>query len=409
MQEPIERTVTCSSHKVLLRKVAAQGPFHLRARSFSMNRSRRVVLAVLLITAAWAQPPEAARAEPGRSTRVASLQQHVRRGDRSYPYREKVDYILEELDLQPGDVVVDIGAGDGWWTERMAKLVGEKGLIHAGEVDKKKLEQMKKKFANVPQVKPYLCPKTNTGLPENSCDLAFFSQSYHHLALNGHVEYLRHLRTVVKPTGRVVVIEKNAVIATQNKAHGTPLSRLLKQAEEAGWIAVRCQLITGTYHYIAIFVQKDLFPPEPEPKKEDGESKKKDKLSKTSDGKSKSDPPTAHTTDSLETVQKMLADNKAVLVDVREPSEWDQGHLKDAVLVPLSQLKAEAGNKVFAQKLAKTLPKDKIIYCHCRSGARVLSASPILKKLGYDTRPLRAGYDDLLRAGFVKDENEAAE
>lgn len=258
-----------------------------------MNRSHHAVLAALLITAAWAQPPEAARAQSDNSTRVTSLQQHVRSGERSYPYREKVDYILEELDLRPGDSVVDVGAGDGWWTERMAKLVGEKGVIHAGEVDKKKLEQMKEKFADVPQVKPYPCPNTNTGLPENSCDLAFFSQSYHHLPLNEHVAYLRHLRTVVKPTGRVVVIEKQAAIATQGKAHGTPLGRLVKQAEEAGWIAVRCQLMTGTYHYIAIFVQEDLFPPEPVPKKEEGEPEKKDEPSETSDEKSKSDQPTA--------------------------------------------------------------------------------------------------------------------
>jgi hypothetical protein len=38
---------------------------------------------------------------------------------------------------------------------------------------------------------------------------------------------------------------------------------LIQQAEEAGWILVRCELMTGTYHFIAIFVQKELFPPQP--------------------------------------------------------------------------------------------------------------------------------------------------
>ena len=45
-----------------------------------------------------------------------------------------------------------------------------------------------------------------------------------------------------------------------------PLSQLVKQAEEAGWIAVRYELMIGTYHYITIFVQKDLFPSEPPPR-----------------------------------------------------------------------------------------------------------------------------------------------
>jgi len=121
---------------------------------------------------------------------------------------------------------------------------------------------MKERFGDLPQVKPYLCPTDGTGLAENSCELAFLSKTYHHLDVDGRVDYLRHLRKVVRPTGRLCVIEKYSQLATWYKSHDTPLSRLAKQAEEAGWIAVRYELMTGMYHYIAIFVQKGLFPPE---------------------------------------------------------------------------------------------------------------------------------------------------
>ena len=109
-----------------------------------------------------------------------------------------------------------------------------------------------------------------------------------------------------------------------------------------------------------------------------------------------------HTVDSLESIKKRIADKKAVLIDVREQREWDAGHLSVAVLTPLSDLRAGDGDSKYAKQLAKKLPKEKIIYCHCRSGGRVLSAAPILKKLGYDIRPLKAGYSDLLEAGFKK-------
>src|ERR1022692_1869866 len=46
-----------------------------------------------------------------------------------------------------------------------------------------------------------------------------------------------------------------------------------------------------------------------------------------------------HTKDSLDAGKKALAANKEVLMDVREKKEWDQGHLKDARLLPLSSLK----------------------------------------------------------------------
>ena len=103
-----------------------------------------------------------------------------------------------------------------------------------------------------------------------------------------------------------------------------------------------------------------------------------------------------HTKDTPEEVKKAIADGKAVLLDVREKSEWDDGHLKDAKLLPLSTLKAGAK----AEDVAKVAPKDKIVYCHCGSGVRCLKAADELKKLGYDVRPLKPGYKELLKAGF---------
>ena len=105
-----------------------------------------------------------------------------------------------------------------------------------------------------------------------------------------------------------------------------------------------------------------------------------------------------HTKDSLETVKKKLDDKKAVLVDVREENEWDAGHVLSAILLPLSKLKDGLDPK----ELLKTLPKDKVIYCHCGSGRRCLSAAEVLKKQGYDVRPLKPGFKDLIEAGFPK-------
>ena len=109
--------------------------------------------------------------------------------------------------------------------------------------------------------------------------------------------------------------------------------------------------------------------------------------------------PPEHTQDSLETIQERLANNEAILLDVREQDEWDLGHLKDAVLAPLSVLEEGVGDEGFDALLGK-LSKDKIIYCHCVSGGRVMPASKILHQQGYDVRPLKPGYDDLVESGF---------
>ena len=221
----------------------------------------RIILLVLLILITI---PAVIYADSGQSTRIVDPNQHAYRSDGRYPYRQKSDYVLKELDLKAGDVVVDIGAGDGFWARHMAKSIGTEGIIHASEVEQEKVDDMKEKLADMPQIKPYLSPLDGTALPDNSCDLAFLSKTYHHFNEGGHVDYLRHLKKVVKPTGRLCVIEMNPALGSgRGRQHAWPPGLLIQQAEEAGWILVRCELMTGTYHFIAIFVQKELFPPQP--------------------------------------------------------------------------------------------------------------------------------------------------
>jgi phage shock protein E len=105
-----------------------------------------------------------------------------------------------------------------------------------------------------------------------------------------------------------------------------------------------------------------------------------------------------HTKDKLGTVRENVAAKKAVILDVREKEEWDNGHLEGASLVPLSALQETKD----PEAVLKRLPKDRILYTHCAAGVRSLKAAEILKKHGYDVRALKAGYAELLKAGFPK-------
>jgi rhodanese-related sulfurtransferase len=105
-----------------------------------------------------------------------------------------------------------------------------------------------------------------------------------------------------------------------------------------------------------------------------------------------------HTADSLATVKAKVKQKSAVLLDVREKEEWDDGHLRDAKPLPLSRLRQ--GLK--KETLTDLIPKQAIVYLHCASGQRCLAAAEVLKKMGYDARPLKEGYQALVKAGFPK-------
>lgn len=104
-----------------------------------------------------------------------------------------------------------------------------------------------------------------------------------------------------------------------------------------------------------------------------------------------------HTTESLSEVRKNVADRKAVLVDVRESVEWNAGHIAGAISLPI----AEIERKRIAPEVLAKLPKDRVLYTYCVVGMRSKKAAAILEKQGYEVRPLKPGYEDLLKAGFT--------
>ncbi len=76
-----------------------------------------------------------------------------------------------------------------------------------------------------------------------------------------------------------------------------------------------------------------------------------------------------------------LLDNGALLIDVREPSEWDAGHAPMASLIPLAELPDHVDE----------LPRERLIICVCRSGGRSFRAASFLKENGFDTVNLTGG------------------
>jgi rhodanese-related sulfurtransferase len=103
-----------------------------------------------------------------------------------------------------------------------------------------------------------------------------------------------------------------------------------------------------------------------------------------------------HTKDSLEKVKELVEQKKAILVDVRELVEWNAGHVQDAVFLPWRDLQDKLDEKMIREKL----PKDTIVYTYCAVGYRSFRAGKILAKHKYDVRPLKPGYDELVKAGF---------
>lgn len=102
------------------------------------------------------------------------------------------------------------------------------------------------------------------------------------------------------------------------------------------------------------------------------------------------------TKDSLSQVKRNVAEGKAILVDVRDLVEWNSGHVRDAIHLPWRDLQGKKSDQ-----LVKKLPEDKIVYTYCAVGYRSSRAGKIIAKYKLDVRPLKPGFEDLVKAGFV--------
>ena len=82
--------------------------------------------------------------------------------------------------------------------------------------------------------------------------------------------------------------------------------------------------------------------------------------------------------------------HNALLVDVREPFEWNTGHAPSARHIPLGQL----------PRYLSDLPKDRRIILVCRSGNRSAQATAILTAAGIDASNLTGGMSAWARSGL---------
>ena len=94
-----------------------------------------------------------------------------------------------------------------------------------------------------------------------------------------------------------------------------------------------------------------------------------------------------HIIDAEET--QRLLDTGATLLDVREPSEFDMGHLPNAVHVPRGLLEFMEGNHPHLQNMEQTM----VVYC--KNGGRSTLAADLLKRMGFnDIHMLAGGFDN---------------
>ena len=116
----------------------------------------------------------------------------------------------EQLGVEPGDTVCDVGAGNGYHSLLLADRVGPEGRVVATDIQEGMLERLRARAtqAGFDNVRTVLSTQDDAKLPANTCDLVLMVDVYHELS--NPVAMLADIRGALTEKGRVALVEYRA-------------------------------------------------------------------------------------------------------------------------------------------------------------------------------------------------------
>jgi len=159
------------------------------------------------------------------------------------PERESEEHpelVIAVMDLRPGEVVADLGAGSGYFTFRIAPKVAPAGKVFAVDIQDAMLATLRQRaaelgVANVVEVK---ATETDPRLPAHSLDAVLLVDVYHELAYP--FEVMSRVREALKPGGQVFFVEyrKEDPTIRIKVLHKMSVDQLVKEMTAVGLVHV---------------------------------------------------------------------------------------------------------------------------------------------------------------------------
>src|SRR6476661_9636954 len=151
----------------------------------------------------------------------------------------EAEEVMELAGVKPGMSVADVGAGEGYYTVRLARVVGLKGRVLAEDIVPQVRDDLSDRIQreSLDNVAVKLGTADNPMLPAVSFDRVFLVHMYHEV--QSPYAFLWHLRDGVKPDGLVVVVESERPV----KRHGMPPAALKCEFAALGMQPVKAAML----------------------------------------------------------------------------------------------------------------------------------------------------------------------
>jgi predicted methyltransferase len=219
---------------------------------------RPAVLVALALAACRAQPTEPHF--PAAHRDVAPIVGGAFSTEDARDRLGEAEEVMQLAGVKPGMSVADVGAGEGYYTVRLARVVGPKGRVLAEDIlpDVRDALSDRVQRERLDNVAVKLGTPDNPMLPSSSFDRVFLVHMYHEVA--SPYAFLWHMREAVKPGGLVIVVDGNRPV----KQHGMPVEQLKCEFAALGMQPEKSSILASREDYMMAF---RLAGPRPAPDK----------------------------------------------------------------------------------------------------------------------------------------------
>ena len=164
---------------------------------------------------------------------------------------QKPAEVVKAIELEPGDIIVDIGAGTGYFTRLFAMAVSPEGKAIGLDIEESMVNHMKEDAIKLGlnNYDAKVVPTDDAGLAPNSVDVIFLSNTYHHIA--NRVDYFKAVAKGLKKNGRVVIVDfyKDSKIGPP-RDHKLAKAVALTEMKEAGYRLVKTHNVLEHQYFL---------------------------------------------------------------------------------------------------------------------------------------------------------------
>ncbi len=150
--------------------------------------------------------------------------------------------IMDAIGVIPGMVIGEAGAGEGYFTFKLAHRVGNAGRIYANDILERVLGTIRERCERqgITNITTVLGEVEDPLFPESTLDMVVMMAAFHDF--EKQVEWLKNVKQYMKSNASLVIIEKDPGKMERGSSHHMTKDEILETVKQAGYKLVRVEM-----------------------------------------------------------------------------------------------------------------------------------------------------------------------